>query len=244
MIYTLKPELLHFRAVASRFCRGNALSASAERHVISAFQRSSSGDRPDLVPVRSASRSFWRTCFPPTALSASDLVRSSRASPDSLRFFKRITGLDFFHSPRIACFRSFNPLCWLLLPVAVPPRAIAVRLRRPGWLGRHCCGDPCSDSIGLAPWFSRDLSGLECAWVRGHPLRCQHSHEIGPRRPRLHGNTSSLSLEPPPNIYCPHNHFHTHRDISAIERRSAQSRRVSSSLLEVCILSHAQGYGD
>jgi hypothetical protein len=89
----------------------------AEHHVVSAFQHSSSSsDRPDLVRVRSASRSFWRPCFPSPALSPSDLVRFGRASSYSLRFFKRIKGLDFFRAPFMACFRSFGSLCWLLLP--------------------------------------------------------------------------------------------------------------------------------
>jgi hypothetical protein len=48
----------------------------------------------------------------------------------------------------------------------------------------------------------------------------------GPRRLRVHGGTSSLSVEPPPHVYCAPHHFHACGDLSAIERQPPRSRTL------------------
>ena len=212
------PEFSHFNASLLDFAEERHYLLRTRPHVIYAFQRSSSDHSPDLVPIGGASWSRWITCFPAPAFSASDLVWLSRASPISLRVLKRISSVDFLRPPRVAGFRSFGSLCRFVLPVALRAAAVAVRLRGSGRLGRHCGGHPCAGSVGPASRFSRDLSRLEHAWVGGHPLRGQHGDEIGRRGSRVYGDTSSLSFEPPPDIHCPHNHFHARGDISAIER--------------------------
>ena len=98
----------------------------------------------------------------------------------------------------------------------------------PGRLGRHCGGHPSAGSVASAASLSHHLSNLEHPWVGRYSLCCRHGEKIGHRGPRVHGGTSSLSTEPPPHLYCAPNHFYACRDLSAIEKRPTQSRRVSS----------------
>ena len=84
----------------------------------------------------------------------------------------------------------------------------------------------------LRPRFSHDLSSVERAWVRGHPLRGRHGDEIGPRRLRVHGGSSSLSVKPPPDVHRAAHHFHACRDLSAIEGPPPRSRGMISACPE------------